>query len=126
MAAVLFGEGAMSVLYILLEYGAGVLQSSTIDYGAVLTYLALLCFHSVCLLEHLSLSHSKFRQPLVQADYMVEEDGDGDGITEMILEQERELSLLGLLLPTLFLLLSLLKRLQVFLLCSELKQFDMS
>ncbi|KAI5077208.1 hypothetical protein GOP47_0007032 [Adiantum capillus-veneris] len=78
VAAVLFGEGAMSVLYILLEYGAGVLQSSTIDY-----------------------------------DYMVEEDGEGDGITEMIMEQERELSLLGLLLPTLLLLLTLLKRLKV-------------
>ncbi|MCO5548771.1 hypothetical protein L7F22_002233 [Adiantum nelumboides] len=79
VAAVLFGEGAMSVLYILLEYGAGVLQSSTIDY-----------------------------------DYMVEEDGEGDdGMTEMIMEQERELSLFELLLPTLLLLLTLLKRLQL-------------
>ncbi|KAH7429242.1 hypothetical protein KP509_09G038400 [Ceratopteris richardii] len=78
VAAVLFGEGAMSVLYILLEYCASVLQSSTIDY-----------------------------------DYMVEEDGDGDGITEMVMEQERELSLFGLLLPSLLLLLNLLKRLQL-------------
>ena len=44
---------------------------------------------------------------------MVEEDGEEDGITEMLLEQEREQCLLGLLLPTLLLLLSLLKRLQV-------------
>lgn len=78
MAAVLYGEGAMPILYILLEYSAGVLQSSTIDY-----------------------------------DYMVEEDGEDDGIIEMILEQEREQSLLGLLLPTVLLLLSLLKRLQL-------------
>jgi hypothetical protein len=35
MAAVLYGEGAMSIAYILLEYGAGVLQSSTADYGVI-------------------------------------------------------------------------------------------
>ena len=35
MAAVLYGEGAMSITYILLEYVAGVLQASTIDYGVI-------------------------------------------------------------------------------------------
>ena len=44
---------------------------------------------------------------------MIEEDCEDDGITEIFLEQEREQCLLGLLLPTLMLLLSLLKRLQV-------------
>lgn len=78
IAAVFYGEGAMAILYILVEYGAGFFQTSTSDY-----------------------------------DFIVEEDGEGDGITEMIVEQRREQSLLGLLLPSLLLLLNLLKRLQL-------------